>query len=135
MANKKVYRDATAALKERGLWKGELVNPKTGREVCAFGAVAVATGEQINVHHDEIWSYDEQESILCTWYSFGVGEASLGDIAPELITASEELFPERAHRCLGMAKYNFVPSFNDEPNTTIEDVVAVLARAEELAPE
>lgn len=131
MANKKVYRDATASLIARGLWKGDLVNPKTGKEVCAFGAVAVATDQEINSHR--IW--DDYLDEYVTQYSFGVDEQAVGEVAPELITAATELFPDRALRYHSSADYNNVPAFNDAQSTTIEDVVAVLKRAEELAPE
>jgi hypothetical protein len=131
MANKQVYRDATAALIARGLFKGELVNPKTGKEVCAFGAVGVATNQEINSRR--IW--DDYLDEYVTHYSFGVDEQAVGEVAPELITAAIELFPNRALRYPGSAEYNKVPAFNDAKSTTIEDVVAVLKRAEELASE
>jgi hypothetical protein len=140
MATKDLYRKARTELLNRGLHKGDLVDPEEGVKVCALGACAVASGIEVVEHHDAGWiDYDGEVVAPYTWYSLKSGEdsseRSIHKAFPELAQAAEELFPDRVEAGWVPHEFHKVPAVNDNDDTTIEDVELIFNRAEELAPE
>lgn len=131
MATKSLYRLAHSELLSRGLHKGDLVDPVFGVKVCALGACAAASGQEI-VKHTELDYDNDGNKFDYEWYAFkGAQERSIHEAFPELAKAAEELFPGRVEH--NLAEYNTVPTVNDANETTLEDVELIFARAEELA--
>jgi len=140
MATKDLYRKARTELLNRGLHKGDLVDPEEGVKVCALGACAVASGVEVVAHYESGWvEYDGEVVEPYTWYSLKSGddssERAIHEAFPELAAAAVQLFPERIADGWVPHEFHQVPAVNDSEVTTIEDVEAIFKRAEELAEE
>lgn len=100
-----------AAQKIRGHYhKGDYADGKGN--YCMLGAMASVRGVQ-----DTILTGDEEGDILFD-HEFNAQE----NILKEII---EEQFPDR----LGLNRFPGVPTFNDHPDTTEDEVVAVLEKS------
>lgn len=143
MANKELYRLAKSELVKRGLHKGNLVNPYTGKEVCAFGACATASGYTIQENQEERWSFELQDWETYTRYTIDdTEERELSAAFPELGIAAAQLFPEvfdpetyfaDDERDQVEVSRLYVTEANDENGTTQEQVEAIFDLAIELA--
>lgn len=95
MKDSEIFAKAREIHKERGYHKGAYINPVTGQEVCAYGALRLAVGSDIEMRHGHgyaiQWTQDKN------WGEIG-------------------------YRLAKYAGINFVPAFNDDESTSSEDI-------------
>ena len=118
---------ALDVLESQGWTKGVSLHPMTG-EMCLDGALIVAAGmDWVDVHLAGADCCDKRHPIWL-WKN------------PDHDPARRDEYEKAAHRvCLAIAKYRDlhtdgspsfrIPSYNDLPSTTYEDVVLVLKHA------